>query len=271
MAPTLSLGPFVLYTYTVLIDIGLLGALVWLWFRAGAHGREARRWLDAGLCAAAGALAGGRIAFAIANWLYYRTHLTDIFNLWEGGYAWPGALLGGVLGLLLYCRFRREPLLILLDELALPALGLAALGWMGCAAAGCAAGAPVPPGSLPFAVNWPDMYGVVLPRWPTQIMGAAFSLIALGYLFSQRDRPWPRGFRFAVALTLLAFIALMISFVRGDDMPLVNGWRLDVIANAAMTALGVIALVAAWATEPAKAKTLTTEYTESTENVKNSP
>jgi len=265
MFPTLSLGPIVLYTYTVLIDLGLFGALIWLWFRAPSHGREPRRWLDAGLCAAAGALLGGRVAFALANWLYFRTHLAEIFNVWQGGYAWPGAVLGGLVGLLIYCGRRREPLLTILDELALPTLILSALGWMGCAAAGCAAGAPVPPGTLPFAVDWPDMYGVVLPRWPTQIMGAAFSLIALGYLFSQRDRGWPRGFRFAAALTLMAFSALLVSFVRGDDMPLVGGWRLDVIANAAMTALGVVALVAAWATEPAKTKSLTAETAQTSE------
>lgn len=252
MFPTLSLGAIVLYTYTVLIDAGLLGALIWLWFRAPAHGRAPMHWLDAGLCAAAGALIGGRVAFAAANWLYYRAHFADVFNLWEGGYAWPGAVIGGVLGLLIYCWRRREPVLILLDELALPMLILSALGWVGCAAAGCAAGASVPPGTLPFAVNWPDMYGVVLPRWPTQMMGLLFSLVALGYLYSQRDRGWPHGFRFAAAFTLMAFISLMVGFVRGDDMPLISGWRLDVIADAVMTVLGVIALVAAWALEPGK-------------------
>jgi phosphatidylglycerol:prolipoprotein diacylglycerol transferase len=254
MFPTLSFGPITLSTYTVLIDLGLVGALAWLWFRAPAHEREPARWLDAGLFAAAGALLGGRLAFAFGNWAYFQNHVGEMFRLWEGGYAWPGAAVGGLIGLILFSWLTREPLLPILDELALPALILSALGWLGCAAAGCAAGLDVPPGALPFAVNWPDLYGIVLPRWPSQIIGLGLSLIAFGYLLSQGNRHWPRGFRFALSLTLIAVAGLAVSFVRGDDMPLVGSWRLDTAANAALTVLGLVALVVAWALEPGAAK-----------------
>lgn len=265
MFPTLSLGPFTFYTYTVLIDLGVVGALAWLWLRAPAHGREPARWLDAGLFATAGALAGGRMAFAFGNWAYFQNRFFEMFKLWEGGYAWPGAVFGGLIGLLIFCLWRKEPTPPILDELALPVTLISSLGWIGCAAASCAAGKDVPPGTLPFAVNWPDMYGVVLPRWPTQITGLILSLAAAGYLFSQRDRSWPRGFRFTLSATLIAAIAYLVSTVRGDDMPLMWGWRLDTVADAAMVALGVIALVTAWALEPSRSrKELTTENTEIT-------
>jgi len=253
MLPTLSLGPFTLYTYTVLIDIGVVGALAWLWMRASAHSREPARWLDAGLFAAAGAFVGGRLAFGFGNWAYFQNHFFEIFKLWEGGYAWPGAVFGGLIGLLIYCLPRREPLFPILDELAIPVTLLSALGWIGCAAAACASGKDVPPGALPFAVNWPDMYGVVLPRWPSQIIGLGLSLIAFGYLISQRERKWPAGFRFALSATLVAVTSFLVSTVRGDDMPLMGGWRLDSVANVAMVVLGVIALAALWAIEPGKA------------------
>ncbi len=254
MFPTLSLGPLTFSTYTVLMDIGLVGALAWLWVRASAYGREPAAWLDAGLCGAAGALLGGRLAFAFGNWAYFQNHVAEMFRLWEGGYAWPGAAAGGLIGVWVYCAARKEPLTLILDELALPALALAALGWIGCAAVSCASGADVPPGTLPFAVNWPDLYGVVLPRWPSQIIGLGLTLAALGYLFSQRDRRWPRGFHFAAAITLIAASSFFVSLVRGDDMPLMGAWRLDAVTNAAMTLLGGTALVALWALEPGKEK-----------------
>lgn len=254
MFPTLSFGPITLSTYTVLIDLGLLGTLAWLWFRAPAHGRESARWLDAGLFAAAGALLGGRLAFAFGNWAYFQNHVGEMFKLWEGGYAWPGAALGGLAGLFWFGWFRHEPITPILDELALPALILSALGWIGCVAAGCASGIIVQPGVLPFAIRWEDSYHVEALRWPSQFIGLGLSLIAFGYLFSQRSRSWPRGFRFALALTLIAVVGLAVSFVRGDDMPLVGSWRLDVAANAAMTVLGLVGLVAAWALEPGAAK-----------------
>ncbi len=151
-------------------------------------------------------------------------------------------------------------------QLALPLPLLFALGWLGCAAAACAAGKDAPPGALPFAVNWPDLYGVVLPRWPTQLIGLGLNLIAFGYLFSQRDRRWPRGARFALALILVALSSFLVSAVRGDEMPLVAGQRLDVVAAAAMVVLGGLGLATAWALAPPKqTKILTAENTESTE------
>lgn len=242
MFPTIALGPIVFSTYTLLIDIGLLGALAWLWRRAPQHERQSARWLDAGLGAAVGAAIGGRAAFALGNWVYFQDHVVEIFRLWEGGYAWPGALIGGALGVFIYGALRREPAALILDELALPALAVAALGWVGCAAASCAAGRDVPPGALPFAVNWPDLYGVVLPRWPAQLIGLALCVIAFAYLLSQRDRRWPRGFRFAASFTLIAIIMFLVSFVRGDDMPLVGGWRLDSAVNAVMIVIGGAAM-----------------------------
>ena len=269
MFPTLNFGLFGLSTYTVILDLGLLAALAWLWVRAPDRGREPIRWLDAGLSAIAGGIIGGRFAFAFANWAYFQNHFLEIFRLWEGGYAWIGAVIGGVIGLFIFCRITKEPLLSLLDELSLTAPLLSALGWLGCVAANCAAGQAVPPGTLPFAVNWPDLYGVVLPRWPTQLIGLGLSLIAGGYLVSQRSAQWPKGFRFAFAIMLMALITFLVSTVRGDDMPVWSGWRLDSIANAVMVLLSLIALGAMWALVPAKqTKLRASENTEITETSK---
>jgi len=258
MFPTIHLGPLVFSTYTVLIDIGTIGALVWLWFRAPAHNRSASRWLDAGLVAAVGAFLGGRVAFAVANWGYFQNHFFEIFKLWDGGYAWLGAAVGGLLALAIYGRVRSEPLLPLLDELALPLTLVSALGWFGCVAAACASGKDVPPGAVPFAVNWPDLYGVILPRWPTQLIGLGLSLVAFAILFSQRNSRWPVGVRCAISLTLIALITFVVSLVRGDDMPLIGTWRLDTVTDAIAIGLGLLATVAAWALEPPKPKAVLT-------------
>ena len=156
--------------------------------------RESSRWLDAGISAVAGAIIGGRFAL-LRNWAYFQNHLLEMFRFWEGGYEWFGAALGGVVALALYCFFRQESFVVILEELALPSLCLFALHWIGCAANACAAGLAVPPGTLPFAMNLPDLYGVTLPRWPAQYIGFALTLIAIGYLISQRNKNFPNGFR----------------------------------------------------------------------------
>lgn len=49
-------------------------------------------------------LLGARIYFVVFSWEYYDNHLLEIFQIWHGGLAIYGAILGGFLGLLLYAR-----------------------------------------------------------------------------------------------------------------------------------------------------------------------
>ena len=248
-------GPFSISTYTFLLDIGILGTLAWLWWRAKNYGRDSSRWLDAGISVVAGAIIGGRFAFAFSNWAYFQNHLLEMFRFWEGGYEWFGAALGGVIALAIFCFMRGESFVIILEELALPSLCLFALHWIGCAASACAAGLAVPPGALPFAMNLPDLYGVTLPRWPAQYIGLALTLIAIGYLISQRNKNFPGGFRFALAVTLIAVISFMVSTVRGDDMQKLGTWRLDTVINIVMILLGGCVLIAVWFLTPVKSLT----------------
>ena len=90
-------------------------------------------------------------------------------------------------------------------------------------------------------MNLPDLYGVTLPRWPAQYIGFALTLIAIGYLISQRNKNFPNGFRFALAVTLVAVISFMVSTVRGDDMQKLGAWRLDTIINIIMIIVGGVA------------------------------
>jgi len=238
-----SLGSFTFYTYTVLIDLGIAAGLGWLYFRAPEDRRE--RWLDAGLAAAAGGLAGARLLYALVNGGYYFGHLIEIFEIWKGGLAWPGAVGGGVMGAWVYCRRKREPLAPLLDTLALPIALLGLLGWGGCLAASCAYGFEVTPGQLPawLALEAPDIYGLAALRFPTQALGLVWSLIALGIVWTMRDRRWPAGAHGAYALSLVALGAFFLSFTRADPAPIVSRYRLDVIGSAVI----LVASSGAWA------------------------
>jgi len=255
------LGPFIVYTYTVLIDLGIAAGLGWLYLRAP-KGKSAR-WLDAGIAATLGGFVGARLVYAAANLGYYLGHLGEILRIWEGGLAWPGAALGGIAGLWLAARGlrTREPLMPIVDALALPVALLNILGWGGCLAGSCAYGYEVTPGQLPawLALNAPDIYGLTVPRFPTQVIGIFASLIALGVVWAMRDRRWPAGAHGAFAVSFVALIAFSLSFTRGDPMPLFDGYRLDVIGNGLMLAISGAAwgrLVSRKASSP-EAQTLT--------------
>ena len=66
MQPILAqIGPFTLYTYTILIDAGLVVALAALYWQAPAG--HAWRWLDLGLAAVIGGFIGARLLYVALN------------------------------------------------------------------------------------------------------------------------------------------------------------------------------------------------------------
>lgn len=222
-----------LNTYTVLIDIGIAIALFSLYRAAPADKRPT--WLDAGIAATVGGFIGARLMYTFVNGDYYLNHIAEIFEVWRGGLAWPGAVLGGWLGAALYCGNKRESLAPIIDALALPIGLVSLLGWGGCLAAGCAYGYEVAPGELPawMVINAPDLYGLITPRWPTQVVGLLWGGFTLAAVWGLRRQRWPTGARGLYALGLTALGAFMLAFTRGDPMPLVNGLRLDIIASGA--------------------------------------
>lgn len=238
MLPVLfQLGPITLNTYTVLIDIGIAIALFSLYRAAPADKRAI--WLDAGIVATVGGLMGARLVYALIHADYYLGHIAEIFEVWRGGLAWPGAVLGGWLGAALYCANKRQPLAPIIDSLALPIGLLGLLGWGGCLAASCAYGYEVAPGELPkwMIVNAPDLYGLIVPRWPTQMAGILWGGFTLAAVWGARRQAWPAGSHGLYALGLTALGAFALAFTRGDPMPFVNGLRLDLLASGALLLL----------------------------------
>ena len=247
MHPVLAqIGPFTLYTYTVLIDAGLAVALASLYFQAPAG--KSWRWLDLGLAAMVGGFVGARLLYVSVNASYYLPHIDEVVQVWQGGLSWLGAPAGAWLGAWLYARGRREPLGPVFDALALPFGLLSLLAWGGCLAAGCAYGFQVAPGQLPdWLVSFaPDIFGIVVPRFPTQALGMAWSVLALLAIWGVRRGArarWPAGALGAYALSLAALGVFLLSFTRGDPAPLMRGYRIDVVGSA----LVLVAATGAWA------------------------
>jgi phosphatidylglycerol:prolipoprotein diacylglycerol transferase len=241
-----QIGPLTFYTYTVLMDAGLVVALAALYLQAPAG--RAWHWLDLGLAAILGGLIGARLLYVAANAEYYLPHIDEVVQVWQGGLSWLGAPVGAVLGAWLYARRRREPLGPVLDALALPFGLLSLLAWGGCLAAGAAYGYAVTPGQFPawFVSQAPDIFGLVAPRFPTHALGLAWSVVVLIVVWGARRGPgarWPSGALGAFALGLAALGVFFLDFTRGDPAPLIGAYRSDVVG----AALVLVAASAVWA------------------------
>ncbi len=100
----IDLGFIQIYWYSLMIALGLfLGVMVIL--------REARRQkideeflINLIFYGVIFAILGARIYYVLFNWTYYSKHFVEIFEIWNGGLAIHGAMIGGGLFTIFYSR-----------------------------------------------------------------------------------------------------------------------------------------------------------------------
>ncbi|HEY70774.1 MAG TPA: hypothetical protein G4O08_09340 [Anaerolineae bacterium] len=235
--------------FSITLALCVLACLFWLawaspdWVGLGTlqDEQDFRVRFDMGLSVLVGSLIGARLAFIIAHGSYYFGRPIEMLKFWQGGLSWSGAAIGGLLALLIFALITKRSFWSLADHLAVPAAFLAAGLWIGCLLDGCAYGIGGQTGSL--AITSSDMFGVVSSRWPTQIVGAACSLLILLGVFLLRRWLKPAGLLASLVLTLLAVMMLALSFTRADPVGLLWGLRLDMLGSVFMLLAGLAGLI----------------------------
>jgi len=217
-------GDIPIYVFSLLVALGTLAGLYWISQRATIK-RQAEIQTKAGVWVLVGGLVGGRAAYVFVNYPYFQRHWLEAVQVQLGGMAWPGALAGGMIAVALYAWRVRQPL-GKLSAAVLPLLGLLTISaWLGCWFDGCAYG-PITGawGGIPARDEW----GVLRPRLPLQLLGAALTTGLFGFLewFSQRQKLRP-GTQAWLAWLGLCLLLLVASLLRADPAPLWRGLRLE--------------------------------------------
>jgi phosphatidylglycerol---prolipoprotein diacylglyceryl transferase len=240
MVPILGrIGPHLLYSYTVFMGLGVLAGLLFTAWQA--RSRPLPGWPDAYLAALVGGLVGGRLGYMAAHWDYFGERPFILWwRFWQGGYAYHGALLGGLLGLWLWCAWGKRPFGQTADLFA-PALALgSAFGWLACWLAACAYGRETTLGL--FALAAPDEYGVFAVRYGTQLAGLVWSLLVFASAWALARKGGGNGRLFWFTLALLSLGRALISLWRGDPSPDINDWRLDTLIDSTLVLISLIML-----------------------------
>ena len=118
-----QLGPIALRWYGLLIAIAVLLGLTLATRLGRARGIEPSLIADLLPLMVLGAVLGARLYYVLLEWRQYGGNWLDALAIWRGGIAIHGALLGGSLAAVLFCRWRRQPFWPLLDVLV-PAVAL---------------------------------------------------------------------------------------------------------------------------------------------------
>lgn len=189
------IGSFPLHTYGVLLMLGFALALWRTAAAANGHpekGITAQDVLDLAVWVLISGIFFARLAFVFLepDW---RTLLPQFFEIWNGGISFDGALFGGLLAIIVFCRLRKLSFLSMADLIAPSAILGYAVGRVGCFFNGCCYGRPT---TLPWGVRFhADDNGGVLtpPSHPTQLYSTIMSLIIFT-LMVWRERSG-KGFR----------------------------------------------------------------------------
>jgi phosphatidylglycerol---prolipoprotein diacylglyceryl transferase len=232
-------GPFLIYSFTLVMWLGVAAALALAAWRARRQPATAA-WPDALLFSSLVALFGGRMGFVAAQWDYYKDHTPEIFWLWRGGLSYHGALLAGLMALWLWSVWHKRPFGAYAGLLAPSLVLLQAFGWSACWLDGCAYGRETSFG--PLAAALPDHFGVFALRYQTQLAALVWSLAVLFIVlwYHGRNRDNSPGQLFWLALLLLSAGRFLITFGRGDPMPEAGQWRLDTWLEGSLAVISLV-------------------------------
>ena len=156
-------------------------------------------------------MAGARLFYVLQHWDSFRTDPVAAFRFTEGGLVWYGGFLSSVFSGVVFCRYKKEPVLRWADFFA-PLLAFAhALGRVGCFLNGCCYGARV---DSFLGVRFPDE---TFGRHPVQIY-ESLALAGLGaallILSAKKRHP---GEISAFYLLGYGFLRFVLEFLRGDQ------------------------------------------------------
>lgn len=247
-----QLGPLYIRFYGIILMLGAVAAALLAEREARRRGQNSEFVWDGLIWVLIGGILGARIWHILTpppsmveagfTTYYYLTHPLDMLAIWRGGLGIPGAVIGGVLALYLFCRRRKQEFVLWLD-IAAPALALGqAIGRWGNFVNQELYGAPT---TLPWKIYIEPQYR--LPGFQDQAyyhplflyeslwcLGIVILLLWLG----RRKADWLiRGDIFLIYLFLYPLGRFMLEFLRLDASQIAG-------INANQTFMAIVGLAA---------------------------
>ena len=232
-----KVGCFYLWFYGTCFALGFLEVFFWV--------KKSRRQLEMSLnevysltiFMAVGVLLCGRMVEVIFyEWQYYGFHLLHIPAVWLGGMSTHGILLGGILGMVLFCRVYRKNFLAVADVMVIAGAAVMGMGRIGNFIDGQIVGSVT---DVWWAVKFPDAEGF---RHAVVLYDGIKNLMLIPLLFLIRRHRPPRGVILAHFILWYGFLRIPIDFLREYRTEL-YGFPPGQEFNLLMAVLGIAMLV----------------------------
>ena len=203
-------GPFIVYSYGLLLVVAFATAVLLLIREAKAKGLNPELISNLSFIILISGILGARILYVILNLDYFFNHPFEMVMLSRGGLVWFGGLILGSSSVIAYLRYKGQDIYKIFD-LVIPYVVLAhGIGRVGCFLNGCCFGKE----NLQFGLYFP-VFGATLI--PTQLY-SSLALLGIFIILRIRQRGnYRRGEIFYLYLFLYSLWRFFIEFFRGDS------------------------------------------------------
>ncbi|MBI4319505.1 MAG: prolipoprotein diacylglyceryl transferase [Chloroflexi bacterium] len=214
-----SIGHYSIRYYSVMIAVAIVVA-TWVGLREsrrrGIADDDVYSFLTWAIIAG---IVGARLFHVVDKLDYYLQNPLAIVAFQEGGLAIFGAIVGGALAGVGFCKYRKIAVGALADAAA-PALIIGqAIGRVGCMINGDVFGTPT---DLPWGVAYTHPNSLApqlgVPGHPAAAYELLWDLVVFGVLWTTRKRAVPSGTLFFAYLGLYSIGRFVITFFREDQI-----------------------------------------------------
>lgn len=219
----LKIGTFELRTYGIIV---VLSFFLGLWLstkEAKRKGLDPALVQDFAFYALVGGIVGARLYYVVfSNPAYFLQKPWEIVAVWHGGIGIIGAVLGGLLVALWYCRRKKLSFWRFADILAPGIILGQAVGIFACLLNGDSYGRPT---DLAWAITYTDpraMAPLNVPLHPVEIYEMAIYFLVLLLVWRTRAKYRTDGFVFLTYLAGYGAARLSVEFFRGN--PAIFAW-----------------------------------------------
>ena len=177
-----KLGPFSVHLYGIFMAISFLVGSYYILKMGKKAGFDEDFILNLAMIVIISGIVGARLMFVLSNYPeWFIKEPLNVIKVWEGGLAWHGGLLGGLLAGWNYCKFNGVDPNVIADWTV---VGLS-VGYI-----------IVRIGNIFNQEVLGRMTEFAFGRWPAQLIGSSIGLILLIRYFYLQRKGMPTGYQF---------------------------------------------------------------------------
>ncbi len=222
MLPVLfTIGPVTVYTFALFLGVGFFLSAFLIWRRLRDLGLEEEKIIDFLLFLFLLGFVFSRLGFIFTHFSSFKLAIIRwlLVGRYPGLSLW-GAILGGIIALIWFCKRNRWDLWRVADEVTFGLLPFPVLIQIGSFFDGCVVGVPT---SMPWGMFFP---GDLIRRQPVSLFGAIFFFLIWIFLL-QIERQWrswdwykskAEGFISLAFLGLSLFVSFLLAFIEEEKL-----------------------------------------------------